>query len=81
MSEGSFVIENLTKRGLRLPTFLLKMAQEKIQMPSGMGGLMRYSEEYKSNIMFKPGTVLFLIVLVMIVEFLLHRYGGSYFGL
>ena len=59
----------------------IKMAKEKIQMPSGMGGLMRYSEEYKSSFMFKPGTVLFLIVLVFIIEFLLHKYGGGFLGL
>mgnify|MGYP003956199695 CR=1 FL=1 len=57
------------------------MAQEKIRMPSGMGGLMRYSEEYKSSIMFKPGTVIFMIVLVMIIEFILHKYGGIFFGI
>ena len=52
-----------------------------MQMPSGMGGLMRYSDEYKSSIMVKPGTIVFLIVLVMIIEFLLHKYGGGFFGL
>jgi preprotein translocase subunit Sec61beta len=58
----------------------IKMAQEKIQMPTGMGGLMRYSEEYKSSLMFKPGTVIFLIVLVMIIEFVLHKFGAGWFG-
>ena len=57
------------------------MAKEKIQMPSGMGGLMRYSEEYTSSIMFKPGTVVFFIVLVIIIEFVLHRYGGGLFNI
>ena len=57
------------------------MAQEKIQMPSGMGGLVRYFDEYKSKITFKPGTVVFFIVLVLVIEFFLHSYGGSLFGL
>ena len=56
------------------------MAQEKMQMPSGMGGLVRYFDEYKSKINFKPGTVVIFIVIVLIIEFMLHRYGGSLFG-
>ncbi len=51
------------------------MAQEKIQMPSGMGGLMRYDQEYKSKIMFKPGVVIVMIILIMLIEFLLHNRG------
>jgi len=57
------------------------MAQEKIQMPSGMGGLVRYFDEYKSSIEFKPGTIILFIVIVLIIEFLLHTYGNAFFGL
>ena len=57
------------------------MAQEKIQMPSGMGGLVRYFDEYKSSIEFKPGTIILFIILVLIIEFLLHTYGNTFFGL
>ena len=56
------------------------MAQEKMRMPSGMGGLVRYDEEGLSKIKFKPGVVVFLIVLIIILEFLLHRLGPGIFG-
>ena len=39
----------------------------KIQMPSGFGGLMRYGEEYESYINLKPAHVIvFLIILVIL---------------
>ncbi|MBT4334387.1 preprotein translocase subunit Sec61beta [archaeon] len=53
------------------------MAKDKIQMPSSGGGLVRYFDEYKSKFMFKPGTIVFWIVLVIIIEILLHTYGGN----
>jgi preprotein translocase subunit Sec61beta len=41
----------------------------KIHMPGGMGGLMRYDEEYQSRFMISPthvmGFVVFIIVLVI----------------
>ncbi|MBT6824448.1 preprotein translocase subunit Sec61beta [archaeon] len=55
------------------------MAQDKMQMPSGMGGLVRYFDEYKSKITFKPGTVLFFVVLVILIEIFLHNYGSGIF--
>ena len=48
------------------------MAQEKINMPSGMGGLIRYFDDYKSKIEFKPEIVVVAIVVVIIAEILLH---------
>lgn len=48
------------------------MAQDKVQMPSGMGGLVRYFDEYKSKIEFKPIFVVVLIILVIIIEIALH---------
>jgi preprotein translocase subunit Sec61beta len=56
------------------------MAQDKIQMPSGMGGLVRYFDEYKSKFMFKPSTVIFFIILVILIELFLHTYGSRMFG-
>ncbi len=56
------------------------MAQEKIQMPSGMGGLVRYYDEYKSKLEFKPGTVVLFIILIILIEVLLHIYGQAWFG-
>ncbi|MDP4012967.1 MAG: preprotein translocase subunit Sec61beta [Candidatus Nanoarchaeia archaeon] len=40
------------------------MADNKIQLPSSGGGLMRYSEEVKSNFVLSPYVVLFLILFV-----------------
>jgi len=39
--------------------------QNKINMPAGFGGLMRYSEEYNSYIMLKPTHVVIFIILII----------------
>ncbi len=52
----------------------------KIRMPSSMGGLVRYFDEYKSRIQFKPGHIIILILVVIALEILLHIYGGVLFG-
>ncbi len=39
----------------------------KINMPSGMGGLMRYFDEYKSKLQLKPTHVVILIVLFILL--------------
>jgi preprotein translocase subunit Sec61beta len=57
------------------------MGQDKISMPSGMGGLVRYFDEYKSNIKFKPGHILILCVLVIILMIFLHSYGDAMLGI
>ena len=38
----------------------------KINMPGGMGGLMRYDEEFKSKIMLNPSHVVGFIILVIL---------------
>ena len=48
------------------------MAQDKIQMPSSSGGLVRYFEDYKSKIAFSPMVVIVVIVIVIIFELLLR---------
>lgn len=53
---------------------------EKIQMPSGMGGLVRYFDEYKSKITFRPGHVVVLCIVVIIIMLILHAYGGALLG-
>ncbi len=45
---------------------------EKIRMPTGQGGLVRYFDEYKSNIEFKPGHIVLMAIVVMIIEIVLH---------
>jgi len=42
------------------------MADDKINMPSGMGGLMRYFDEYKSKLQMHPGYVIAMVVVLII---------------
>jgi preprotein translocase subunit Sec61beta len=44
------------------------MADDRISMPSGMGGLVRYFDEYKSKIRIKPAYIVLLIALVIVLE-------------
>ena len=41
------------------------MADNKIHMPSGYGGLMRFEEEYESKIMLKPIHVIAFVILIL----------------
>lgn len=54
--------------------------QNKINMPSGMGGLTRYFDEYKSKIEIKPGHVIILCIVVIIIMIFLHIQGGAWLG-
>jgi len=50
-------------------------------MPSSGAGLTRYFDEYKSNFMLKPGHIILVALLVMVIVVLLHLYGKSWFGI
>jgi len=41
------------------------MADTSISMPSGMGGLMRYSEEYQSKFPISPASVIVFVFLII----------------
>ena len=41
------------------------MADNKINMPSGFGGLMRYSEEYESKFNLKPTHVIVFVIFII----------------
>ncbi len=56
------------------------MADNRIQLPSSSGGLVRYFDEYKSKIEFKPGYVVFFIVLVLIIELILYSQSTRLLG-
>lgn len=56
------------------------MGKDKISMPSGIGGLVRYFDEYKSKIEFKPGHIIVLCILVMVIMILLYTLGNSWLG-
>ena len=57
------------------------MAQDRISMPSGMGGLVRYFDEYKSKIKFKPGHIIVLCIIVIAIMIFLHSYGDAMLGI
>lgn len=57
------------------------MADNRITMPSTQGGLVRYFEDYKSKIELKPGHVIVLVVIVMLIEAFLHWQGLSLLGI
>ena len=57
------------------------MAQDRISMPSGVGGLVRYFDEYKSKIKFKPGHVIILSVVVILIMLFLYSYGNRLMGI
>ncbi len=57
------------------------MAQDKISLPSGTGGIVRYFDEYKSKIKFKPGHIIILCVVVIIIMIILYSYGTVLLGL
>ena len=52
----------------------------RITMPSGMGGLMRYFDEYKSKIRIKPGHIIIMVVVVMAIMIFLYTYGNVLLG-
>ena len=53
----------------------------RITMPSGMGGLMRYFDEYKSKIRIKPGHIIIMVVVVMVIMIFLYTYGNALLGI
>ena len=57
------------------------MANNKISMPSSQGGLVRYFDEYKSKIEFKPGYIILFVVLIIILEIILHTQGYRWLGI
>ena len=57
------------------------MAQDRISMPSGMGGLVRYFDEYKSKIKFKPGHIIVFCIIIMVIMLFLYSYGNRLLGI
>lgn len=51
------------------------MADNRIQLPSSGGGLLRYSEEVKSRFMIGPYVVIGIIVAIAVFEILLYKMG------
>lgn len=53
----------------------------KINMPSGMGGLVRYFDEYNSKLRFKPGHIIIMAAVVIVIMIVLYTYGNSWLGI
>ena len=49
----------------------------RIRLPSGQGGLTRYTEETRSKIQFSPSTIIVICVITLILIILLHSFGGA----
>jgi preprotein translocase subunit Sec61beta len=56
------------------------MADNKINLPSSGGGIVRYFDELTSKINLKPEVVMIIIALVIVFILLLQVYGNSLFG-
>ena len=52
----------------------------KIQMPTSGGGLVRYSDSSKSKYQFKPEHVILLVVIVILIQIFLHWQAATWFG-
>ena len=50
------------------------MSKDKISMPSGMGGLTRYFDDYKSKISFLPGHIVAIAVIIILIMIFLHMF-------
>lgn len=50
----------------------------RVTLPSGQGGLMRYFDDYKSNIEISPGLVIILCVLVIVIILVLQTFGKGW---
>ncbi len=56
------------------------MAKNKINMPQSSAGITRYFDDYKSNIEFKPGHIVVLAVVVVLLVIALNIWGNVIFG-
>ena len=56
------------------------MSKDKMMMPSSGAGITRYFDEYQSKLRFKPGHIIVLCIIVVLITLLLHAYGSSLIG-
>lgn len=56
------------------------MSKDKIMMPSSSAGITRYFDEYQSKLRFKPGHIIVLCIIVVLITLLLHAYGRAMLG-
>jgi preprotein translocase subunit Sec61beta len=46
---------------------------EQIRMPSGMGGLVRYFDDFNTKVNLSPDIIMGVIIAVVILEYILHN--------
>ncbi len=49
------------------------MTENRIQMPSSGGGIVRYFDEYKAKIELSPKIIIALIIFIAVLEIILHQ--------
>lgn len=54
------------------------MAKDNVRMPMSTAGISTYFEDYKSKIELKPGHVIVIAVVVMIVIAALHLWASGF---
>lgn len=54
--------------------------QDRVTMPTSTAGITRYFDDYKSKVEIKPGHVIVMIIVIIVVEILLHAFGGALVG-
>jgi len=47
---------------------------EQIRLPSGMGGLVNYFEDFKTKIEMSPDFVIGAVAAVIVLEYILHNF-------
>ena len=57
------------------------MAQNRITLPSGTGGIVRYFDEYRSKLEFKPGHIVVICLAVIVIMIILYLYGARLMGI
>jgi len=50
-------------------------------MPMSTAGITTYFEDYRSKIEFKPGHIIVMSVIVMIIFLALHMWGAGFLGI
>ena len=56
------------------------MAKNKISMPSSTAGITRYFDDYRSKIEFKPGHIVIIICIIIVLELILLSMGTGFLG-
>ena len=54
------------------------MAEDKIRIPSGQGGLTRFDESTGSRLQFSPGLIIVMCVAIILIIAALHYLGGKF---